>query len=282
MVIAIIGILAALLLPALQQAKQQAKIILCTSNQKQIGLAIANYANDYNEYMPTAYRDSSKAIEVSYDDLLAGYDGRKLTNAEILDWVSPPKSDSYKLYKCPAMQNSRYPAEFRSYSMSGDYSAWPDAGDPADKDGRCAPGSFGWGSSNAEDLNGGWFLPWSRKISSIKLPDSVIMVTEYLSLANTMGTCLDTSATSWKITEYFSPNGSQITNAAEGGRVTGWWVHGTYNLNFMYVDGHVKFKPYVDTVSEGASGATNKIKFFAGEAGTVPEGTEWDANRDKR
>jgi len=52
-VIAIIAILAAMLLPALARAREQARRAACISNLKQIGLAIKMYAQDYREYYPT-------------------------------------------------------------------------------------------------------------------------------------------------------------------------------------------------------------------------------------
>ena len=51
-VIAIIAILASLLLPALSRAKSMAKRTACMSFEKQIGLAILMYANDYRYFAP--------------------------------------------------------------------------------------------------------------------------------------------------------------------------------------------------------------------------------------
>lgn len=50
-VIAIIGILAAILLPVFGQARSRARRTTCLSNLKQIGLALAQYTQDFDETM---------------------------------------------------------------------------------------------------------------------------------------------------------------------------------------------------------------------------------------
>ena len=58
-VIAIIAILAGMLLPALNQAKEKAKQADCTSKLSQIGKAFFQYAMSYDDWYPTSKTSST-------------------------------------------------------------------------------------------------------------------------------------------------------------------------------------------------------------------------------
>jgi len=63
-VIAIIAILAGMLLPALGKAKNSAKGVQCMGNLKTLGLAVINYADTYDDYLPppTRYKVEGKTM----------------------------------------------------------------------------------------------------------------------------------------------------------------------------------------------------------------------------
>lgn len=100
-VVAIIGILASLLLPALNTAKDTARMIACSSNMKQLGLALNGYALDYEGYCPTSWVDSVE--HKSWDDNLSGYDGRELSETDMNQALLRPSAGfDAGVYKCPA------------------------------------------------------------------------------------------------------------------------------------------------------------------------------------
>jgi prepilin-type N-terminal cleavage/methylation domain-containing protein len=75
-VIAIIAILAAMLLPALARAREQARRAVCMSNMKQIGLTIGMYSIDYGEMFPADSAVASSRIIRSLSLLLPESQGQ--------------------------------------------------------------------------------------------------------------------------------------------------------------------------------------------------------------
>ena len=66
-VIAIIAILASMLLPALQGARERSRAILCVSNLKQVGLAQILYAEDNDGWSTPLYRQFPGLFPVALD-----------------------------------------------------------------------------------------------------------------------------------------------------------------------------------------------------------------------
>lgn len=73
-VIAIIAILAAMLLPALNSAREKAKSVTCVNNLKQIGLAFAMYANNNDDYLSVGYSNFLSDIGFWYGPMILSGD----------------------------------------------------------------------------------------------------------------------------------------------------------------------------------------------------------------
>ena len=77
-VIAIIAILAAILLPALQQARERGRRATCVSNLKQIGVTTAQYHADYDDAYPQYIGMFPGMLDVLYLNRRSGEEYRNL------------------------------------------------------------------------------------------------------------------------------------------------------------------------------------------------------------
>lgn len=68
-VVAIIAILAAMLLPALNRARQKAKQAACVQNLRNIGIAIRLYTNDFDDWLPRCNIGGSNFQEETCNDM---------------------------------------------------------------------------------------------------------------------------------------------------------------------------------------------------------------------
>lgn len=120
-VIAIIAILAAMLLPALQNARKRAISLQCVSNLKQLGLIVTNYSMEYRDYYITRspYVDpgnSGRRLTWSETYTLAGYYTRKLNSKDWQYYVP-----SY--LSCPAYKygSEKTVSSFRTFGVQTEY-----------------------------------------------------------------------------------------------------------------------------------------------------------------
>ena len=104
-VIAIIAILAAILFPAFARARENARRASCQSNQKQIGLGVAQYSQDYDEKYP--YMEGY--TQADFGTLI----GNPATAIQ-------PYIKSWQIFRCPSVSTGEVPGTIQtSYLWNG-------------------------------------------------------------------------------------------------------------------------------------------------------------------
>ena len=138
-VIAIIAILAAMLLPALQSAKKSALAAGCTNSAKQLGALAMMYSNDTQYYMPVTAKNSfnysysgGPSCDSLWDRVLIAYLPNSAQMVEKLGYSGQPDASirkkgsifqSLKIFACPGDNIPRYGSvkdeyPLRSFGMS--------------------------------------------------------------------------------------------------------------------------------------------------------------------
>ena len=108
-VVAIIAILAALLLPALRQAREHAKGVHCLNNLRQQGVGLQYFANDHEGAVPTAFafpfpEAIGQYIWGPYERLIAGAPGNGYTGYSGQGTAYYTAAIPYnRLFVCPAV-----------------------------------------------------------------------------------------------------------------------------------------------------------------------------------
>ena len=219
-VVAIIGILSSLLLPALGKAREKGQIAVCTNNMKQLNTATVLYMDDSNGYFPVTIGGASG---ISWDDLLSAYDGRNLTDAQITGWPGqngllhmnvPEGPDHAPMYRCPLDDRILTNTAFilKTYDIS----------------------HYQVGSGERRGISGfdGIIAPISRSLSEISKTSNTIVYAENHAPVTSDGGGTDFRSrigNSW----YFNGLWPQLTelNLAK---------HSDMKFNFAMADGHVQ------------------------------------------
>ncbi|MHC4179634.1 MAG: DUF1559 domain-containing protein [Planctomycetota bacterium] len=135
-VIAIIGILIALLLPAIQEAREEARRARCSSNLRQIGIALHNYHEAYGAFPPSSYWPAGSNIHqcdnqrlgknwviliLPFMELQGIYDQFDFTRSITANVNRGPRSTNIGVMLCPSDAYNEVPYDGTRYGQGPDW-----------------------------------------------------------------------------------------------------------------------------------------------------------------
>lgn len=212
-VIAIIAILASMLLPALNKARDRAREIACTNQLKQMGLATFMYIEEHDDRYMT-----NNTATGSWDYKLGQYDGRSTPPTLSHNmWQEVAKGTDWSgIYSCPSdvAGNTNGTLYYRrSYAFN-----WFKAGDNE------RPGLLGveWATHPGNESQ-------ARKSSEVLNPSNTLAITEWHANNNRINESGSLSVIRWG---YVRP--ANVT-----GTESSYFPHGLSKMNILYADGHV-------------------------------------------
>ena len=133
MVISIIALLISILLPALGAARESARAVACLSNQRQLGIGFAAYAQDFDRTWPVPAQFTPN--QFWHQHQLASYIAER-------DLTTGPDWESYapgSIFECPSADDTTNAVDhpnFRGYGMNANLHfndlsqgvTWPSSG----------------------------------------------------------------------------------------------------------------------------------------------------------
>ena len=222
-VIAIIAILAAILFPVFGRARENARRSSCQSNLKQIGLAMMQYTQDYDERYPTAFDfNPPTGRPNTWDELVGPYVGQKTSY-----------DNAPGIFQCPSDSVARNYGTPRSYSMAG--SGWV----------GWSMGTAGTGFARGIDTSGAG-VSLGRSIAEFPSTANVIAVAERAHREAVLGN-------NAQVTVY------DVNSQFNNGFVTNQPAMHFDGFNYLFADGHVKFLRPSQTIGTGTLGNPNGL-----------------------
>jgi len=245
LVIAIIAILAAILFPVFAKAREKARQISCTSNMKQIGLAVTMYAQDFDEtFPPKGVCADGNWQWNAWETLVAPY----VKNGAHTGSATGDTNYSGSVFACPSNPNKSSATAFSpgAFQYSSDYVCNSNQGFgkllnlPAGQSGQ---GDGPFGGQNGTTAMG-------VSIAAQAAPASLIAFAE-----NNGG---GPGASGWNVdpTDGNFSGDTGTTNPHSSCLYAG---HSGVS-NYAFCDGHVKSQKPFATLSQrdGGSGSTNQ------------------------
>ena len=185
-VIAIISILAAILFPVFARAREKARQAACMSNLRQVGIAVLQYAQDYDEnYVWTELggRDTDPSTpdgEYYWGDMIQPY-------TKSWQVLACPDTTQPLLFKSPPSAVAAYSQQFAyNYAINDVTDDLPD----------CAPGNANGGPDGSVCIREhGHIGIAGAAATAVTKPSDTILITDSLPAATeTPGTCGDVNA----------------------------------------------------------------------------------------
>ncbi len=235
-VIAIIAILAAILFPVFQKVRENARRTQCLSNEKQIGLAMTQYAQDFDEtYFPLSNPETGG---LSWDNFIQNYIGFK--------------SEQFKgqplVFSCPddGLARKYDDNKPRSYALNFIFDSYPATVADA---GFSGTGFVGPYVHHGDDAMGHPLFSGSgRLLAEIPSPANLIMIAEKPGSDNIIGSNEDASVSAPAEQAFGPPTVPTDPTGVSAPLHNGGW-------NYLFADAHAKFMRPEQTV--GKEGTVN-------------------------